>query len=306
MLSSSFGIAGRYKLEVYRGGILIKQTPWFDNLITNAGLDYLGQTYSATASRVGSGNTPPAYTDTKLVNEVASSGGGSRIGGTIEGFYNTDDPTLYYTYAVIRYQYAIGAVVGSIAEVGIGLADPLFSRSLIKDEDGNPTEITLTSADQLYVLYEHRLYASTADSAITFEANGVTQTGTKRMALWQATLGWAVRNMCPIMTNNRYVAYSGSSGLGPITGNPSGTATGGGSVVYSPYVPGSHFRDSCCYFGGSGTINAFMIGSYSGTSYSGGRVYQAAWQFFFSPGIPKTATQTLQLCSRISWGRYEP
>ena len=309
MIKCEVGLAGRYKLEVYRGGILIEQTPWFDNLITDEGLNYLGGLYSLTARCVvGTGNTAPAYADLTLVNQVAVSNSNVRLGGAIEHFVNTDDPNLYYTYSIVRYGFAIGAVVGSIAEVGIGQNNPLFSRSLIKDELGNPTTLTLTAVDQLFVLYEHRLYTPTADSAISFEANGITQTGTKRIARWNQTAGWAVRTPPTYISpsTNRCYGYYGSSGLGAITLEPSGTRADGilGSLVTTPYVKDSHQIDSCAYIAGSGTLNAIMVGSSSGTSYSGAP-YQTAWQFFFSPGIPKTASQTLQLCWRMQWARYE-
>jgi hypothetical protein len=309
MLASAVGIAGRYKLEVYRKGILIEQTPWFDNLITDEGLDYIGGSYSTVARCVvGTGNTTPTYADRTLVNQVAVSNSHVRVGGAVEHFVNTSNPDLYYTYSIVRYGFAIGAVVGSIAEVGIGQNDPLFSRSLIKDEAGNPSTLTLTAADQLFVLYEHRLYTPTADTAISFEANGVTQTGTRRIALWNKNLGWAVRTpptrISPSIS--RAYGYYGSSGLGAMTDEPSGTRRNatGGSLVVTPYVKTSHQIDACCYVPGSGTLNAIMVGPYSGLLYDGA-MYQAAWQFFFSPGIQKTEAQTLQMCWRMQWARYE-
>ncbi len=36
------GLRGRYRLIVRQGGHLVRRSPWFDNLITDAGLELIG------------------------------------------------------------------------------------------------------------------------------------------------------------------------------------------------------------------------------------------------------------------------
>jgi len=264
MLQAHVGLAGRFKLEVFRGSILIEETPWFDNLVTNEGLNYPGGYYGVSGGlnrcSVGSGSTAPAYTDTELDALLAVSVGAATVATGLNS-----DSRWYYVYRQNRYTFSVGAIVGTVAEVGMGYDGALFSRSLIKDELGAPTTITLTSADQLFVTYEHRLYVDSQDAAISFDANGITQTGTKRIASWGSggAYPWGVYTQPGYFQHtrlgtNRSVIYYGASALGAVSGTPTGaiseaSGTTGGDQTY---VKDTFYRDSLVYFGGAGTANA--------------------------------------------------
>ncbi len=282
---------------------MIEETPWFDNLVTDAGLDYPSGTLGGgNRCVVGSGNTTPDYSDTTLESQLGSTGSSASV-GTV---YDTSS-RWYFVAKTTRFSFSVGQIVGTIREVGIGNDDPVFSRSLIKDELGNPTEIALTSADQLYVLYEHRLYVDSEPQPIEFLANGITQTGVKNIAGFPSGigLGWSIPNIPARFNLYAGAAYYGATALGSPSGFPTGASSSGGSsnVGNAGYVLGSHQKDGSMFFGGSGTATAFYLLYSAGTTTLWTR---AGWQFFFSPGIPKTATQTFTVNTRISWGRYEP
>jgi len=301
-MNSHVGFAGRFRLIVKRRGKVIEQTPWFANLVTDDGLDYAGERFIFPNSRctVGSGTTTPAVTDTTLENFVAAQQSASQVSKT------RDSSTRWmWVSRITNHQFAIGAVVGTIAEVGIGLDDPLFSRSLIKDEAGNPTTLTLTAADQLFVLYDHRLYVDADPVALAFSANGEAQTGTARPIAFNS---WDLYTATPgrfqVMSGD--YAYVGATALGAVTAtDPVGYTQRFneviGSSVKDSYVTGSRERVFRLYMQGSGTINAFRTQWWGG----GSSQYRMYWQYLFAPGVAKTADQTLELAVKVTWGRYE-
>ncbi len=299
---SSFG--GRYRLEVYRQGLLIEQTGWFDNLITDVGLDYFGGMYQGgdlnPYAHVGTGTSTPAVTDTELDSWVAQTASSSTVSFTRQ----ITTPPFYHSRLNL-FRFGVGGVVGTISECGIGTITALFSRSLIQDSLGAPTTLTVTAADELFLYYELRHYIDTSDFAISFTANGVAQTGTGRVEEIDA---WVMNRVVGVigLDNTPVVAVVGVTALSEVTSSIAGTSSfGSGYTSYEDYVAGSHERNWTVVFtSGSGTVNGFSIRTESGMPYSvtgGGR-----WQIMFSPGIAKTSLQTLTLRGKLTWGRYTP
>lgn len=148
-MTALLGFAGKYQLEVAKVdaiGLEIPGSrrvalPWFDNLITNAGLDLLGSTSgdNLTYCRLGAGNTVPSNADTSLAAQVGSSstaGPGRAAGVSVGGDY-------VFRRRSVRFD--AGSVSGvNLAEVGMGatISGPIFSRALLKDSGGAPTTIT--------------------------------------------------------------------------------------------------------------------------------------------------------------------
>jgi hypothetical protein len=127
----------------------------WENLILNSGLDAVATTVLANLSRycaVGTGNTPPAVTQTGLVTESA------RTNNMLTGSPDTamTNPTTTSYRFRRTYDFPLGALNGNYAEVGFSpnsAAGPnLFSRSLIQS-GGTPTVIPVTSSQQLRVVY---------------------------------------------------------------------------------------------------------------------------------------------------------
>lgn len=187
-------LAGRYKLEVRRHGELIHDTGWFDNLITNDGLNALGASVAIGAYvMVGTSNTAPANTDTTLVAQVASKLNSAAPSSSFSSGVETVGNR--YGWCRLTCPFAQGAVVGNIAEVGIGWTSTLvFSRSLVTPA------ISIIAIDQLTVVYELRMYLPTTNVTGTVNIGGTSYNYTIRPARAASTnfagaesSGWACR-----------------------------------------------------------------------------------------------------------------
>ena len=133
-----------------RQGVEIERTPWFDNIILDSGLNRWGTAASIAGAAIGTGTATPASTDTGLQSEshyttTGGTGGGSTALGSSP--YNN---TVTYVYRT-----TLGSLNGNYTEVGVGWATgQMFSRALILDGGGSPTTISVTSAQQLDIVYQ--------------------------------------------------------------------------------------------------------------------------------------------------------
>lgn len=296
---------GRYRIDVVDSisGKTTHSGIWFRNLLTTSGVNNKsGQTLGsdfdsnnkwATYVAVGTSNTPPTVSGTTLGAYLAQQSiSGSMITETKAG------APSYESKSVVRAQFATGAVVGNISEVGMAtgtLGTGLKSHSLIKDSSGNPTTITLTSTDILIVYYELTVYPPLGDSTGTFTLTGdpleTIYSFTVRAATiasnWRGVRGlynWSTGN---VIQNTCYLR-SGAT-LGGITGTPSGGtqygpytySTAGGSWAYliAPTIAQGN---------GSGSINVIHIISGQGPI-----------QIEISPAIPKDALIAWSLTFRL-------
>lgn len=281
-------------------------TDWIENLITDGGLDRLGTGVCCTHCSVGTGNTAPANTDAALVAFHAST---STITSTLN---SAAGAAPYYGEMQLTYVFAQGAVVGNMAEVGVGWAaggGSLFSRALI-----SPT-ITVLALEVLTVIYMVRKYAPTADVTGSVTIAGVARTFTLRAANatsgntaegWGGLLlstsgganagGVALRNEA----SRTGIAYGAAATLGAVTGIPVGASSSnfsGGSATNGAYVSGSYQKDGTLVAGISevntpGGIGAVVVFHSCG-----------AYQCSFSPVIEKDNTKTMSLTFRFSWAR---
>jgi hypothetical protein len=300
---------GYFRCVVNEGTDREVDTGWFENLVVDAGLDRLAQTTAPLVfswSSIGTGTNTPLVSNTSLQAFVADS---SAV--TVDSQFN-DGPTNYPSEFQAHYVYAQGAVVGNMAEVGIGWASGganLWSRSRILDGSGNPTTLTLISLDQLTIYYRLVSTNPTADVSGSVSISGTPYAYVGRMAdagsfanaLFNMLEGGSSVEWGQITTSSGGVitSYDSTSVLGAITGEPSGTSESSGSSTVASYSTGTFYRDSTLTLSPSqgnlsGGIGA-MLFNYS----QGGFKYQ----FSFSPPIPKTNTETLTLTARLSWGR---
>lgn len=322
ILEAHGGYAGWYKIEAMRldaDGLEIPGSrrvaaDWFPNLITNAGLDFLGtagDTLVFGFVRVGSGNTAPAFTDTALVSQVAVS---STQQGTVTSGVNRTG--TFYAWKRRTVRFVAGSMGGSsvnLAEVGVSPAGTgaLFSRALILDGGGSPTSITVLPDEVLDVTYELRLYPTTTDATGTVNIEGVVYNWTARALL-----------------NTYYDACWVE--LGPAVGpklNPAGFALRGpgaaadlppqnvevvapvtaGLITAIAYTGGTYQRsfrfdldlNDGNVAGGIGCLFAASDGTGAGRTFG-------AWGWGLSPKLPKTAAYKASFTFRMSWGRYTP
>lgn len=297
----TIGVSGRYKLTVRNSrGEITRETPWFDNLITDAGLEQLG-TGDAPANdvmrycHVGSGNTAPEVGDTALVSFIASA------------LYATNATTAqatapYYGSKTRTYRFNAGVATGNISEVGIcGKSDntlALFSRALVLDGSGNPTTITVLADESLDVTYELRDYPPLADVTGSVVINGTSYNYTMRAAIVTNAAAWAtyIDQTCgasPAAGN--LFAYTGA--IGSITQTPSGTQITGATTTFAnlAYSANSLVRQMLGTFGLNDAVgNILSVLFY--TTYG-------AYQLGFDAAVPKNNTQTFQLTFQIAWAR---
>ena len=293
------GVAGRFKLEAVNEatGERRELAPWFDNLITDQGLNHLGTSGIGHFCLVGTGSTAPAVTDTTLANKLAhtTTNASTSLGGQASA--------PYYSWVRKVFRFAAGVAAGNLTELGVGISTTLlFSRTLIKDGSGNPTTITVLPSEALDVTYELRMYAPSVDSTHTTVIGGVTYTGVVRPRLVTASGSgnvWSVTafdRTASLHWISPHGAFSGA--VGAITAGPSGAQDNlYGAVVESAYIQNSLKRSgtlTCSLSEGNlaGGIAAIAINTTMGS-----------YQIGFSPSIPKDATKVLTLSFELSWNR---
>lgn len=288
-------------------------TEKFDNLITNSGMDQLGtgQGYLAFC-HVGVGTTAPAFTDTQLTSWLAYTNTTYQSDG-VDGSTEEQMRTAATVWGSrTRYfQFAQGAVVGNVTEIGVstssgtGSSYPLFSRTLIKDAEGNPTSVTVLASEYLYVAYTLTVYLDANDVSGTFVFDGNTYNYTSGLYNTSGAVGasiianfigsaMAITNGAAQRNNVRLASTAWSGGR---TAN-SPSSYSGASLTASPYVPGSFLWEY--------TISA-PPSSANGRWY--GVVYDVGWMNYrieFTDNLTKTPDYTWSLVVRQSWSRYTP
>jgi hypothetical protein len=203
----------------------------------------------------------------------------------------------------LTYRFAAGVAAGNLSEIGIGWAatgDTLFSRALILDGSGSPTNITVDSDEIFDATYELRLYPPVTDVTGTITLDGNDYDYIIRAAnvdgYGSAFIGGSWGN--PYTTNNQS-AYSGA--IGAITELPSGTAQ----------VSTSHTGSSTASGEFTGTVTwGIATGNFAGGIESvvlihgiSGVVLLWAFQIDFDPAIPKDNTMELSLTYKYNWAR---
>lgn len=311
MIKTKLGVQGFYKAVVSKDKEckkVVKETGWMPNLITNAGMDYIGTSnllYNNSGRRsffVGSGNTPPAFTDTSLETQIAWAETGT--GGTAAN--GTNGTYAYYQYTK---QFSQGAAAGNIAEVGFGPTelDPLFSRALVVDSGGNPTTITVLSDEFLTLTYEVRVYIPQTDytSTMDFIVDGVAVTTdiTVRANGVLDDYYWGAENYGTVDGGAYDIARVDNLTMGGIEvvdqGGTQSLNNDSFSITADPYVSGSWERTATATVG----INT---GNYAeGINYFqwDKAVGVGSFKMNFTPALAKDNTKEIKFNVGCSWTR---
>lgn len=297
---------GRYKLSVKRpDGRERLSTPWFDNLITDNGLDLIyttgGQAFGiqhfCVFCAVGSGSTPPQVTDSTLEAYVAGVAyyHADRFGATFFVEETVDEPA--YWRAIATYRFGTGVAAGNLSEIAVGhAAGNLFSRALITDINGLPTTITVLADEVLDVTYELRSYIDKTDVPVAFSVSGTPHTGL--LHPWNIdappsftrAIGFAANQSAPNL--HTYDATV----LPDVYSSPGGAEDGVLGTLLAAYIPGTYTIESRHFF--DLDRSNFTIGVMS---------YDAPFCKFIwsvSPEINKTNVHKLSMDVRLTWGRY--
>lgn len=321
----SVGLAGRFRAQKAKDlgrvdaatGLwlpdrqIITEPLEFPNIITNTGLDHIGNNGSwLTYCHAGTGTTAEAATDENLGSFVA---GKQYDGDVSKSFASAQGTAPYYGRGVRRYEFAPGEATGNISELGISTqvtTGNLFSRALVKDGGGTPTTINVLANEYLYVDYEFRAYPAydTADldsvvSAQDFLLRAALVTTYDNMARGLAPLYIGPAGSSTAGTNYWGKVYSDDAALGAVTAEPTASSSesvnAAGNNSDSAYVNGTHYRDmtfivppSVGNFGASNGIKAIMFYTRFGS-----------YQLLFDLEQAKTATDQATLVIRLAWAR---
>ena len=307
------GLYGEVKVIVKRADDTVRlDTGFFPNVITNLGLDALGNNHNLfNYCSVGGGNSKPLNTNTKLDNFLVV---GSPISS--ESKYDYDpvrDTEFYKCSRTVGYRFE-GLDNKNISEVGL-VGDyasgqhPAYTRTLIKNSAGEPTVITVLSGEILELQY--RLWqvfdVKDKDQVVTAMIDGVeVPFNVKiRLAGVGGNLGgsWsyaAVVGAHLTFQGNNYHQF-GTGELGEITGQNS-ELTSYCVLRWEAYQPSTYKRKF--YVNASITEAVHPIRSF--LFFTGLGAYQV--RFGTVDGdlpIDKTNQDILQLGFEMSWGRYE-
>lgn len=322
--TSNAGIMGYFEVElIHKPTGLVKHKSRFRNLITNAGLEWIGNGTGAIGSffmhggfpyggfmAVGSGTTTPAITDVALANQIArtDSRGSPQIAGSAGSGGDYD-----YWFQKVTKVFLPGVGTGNLTEVGL-FNDPntgtLFARQLIRDNSGTPITIVKTAEDELRITYEFRIYPMKTTNTSTLTVKSISRTFTTRgydidaSGRWgnttfastglNYTLGIAWNNT----TGNDNYLYS-SSVMPALTATQTVTGqTAPSSVSWGSYVGSSLYRDySMTWNPGLGNLT---IGS---VTWAGANYGNAPFITTIEPAISKTDTERFTFTGRFSFGR---
>lgn len=277
-------IAGHYKLS--KPGW---QSPWFNNLIVNDGLDLLGSLNNVQAClatcQLGSGKSAVTPTQTTLDNLIVSS---STI-TTTENISQYSSP--YWIGIRNQYSFPVGSINSTVREIGVtDSSNTLFSRAVL------PEPIEVLADESLDVFYEFLMYMEESDIAWSDTINTNPTTGLIRPARIDEAV-FASNQF--IHGNTGLLALDGA--LGSIVEAPTGNQTKG-SFELQPYVPGTYYRDIKLDFGefdGNLTNGISVI-------YTNPNINNAAFpclQISIDPPVMKTSKDVFHWLLRYSWGR---
>lgn len=321
--NSQAGIQGYFEVElIHKPTGLVKFKSRFKNLITNAGLEYIGNGTGAVGARfmfatfpsygfmgVGTGTTTPAVTDTTLVSQVVrtDSRGSPQIAGSAGVGPDSD-----YWFQRVTKVFLPGVGTGNLTEVGLfdqSSGGTMFARQLFRDNDGNPTTIVKTADDELRVTYDFRIYTMKTSNTSTLTVKGISTTFTTRgyrinqTNRWGDTsfggqgLNWTLGNGWSTSTGNDQYIYSSSVMPDLNSAQVTTGQTAPSSVSWGAYTGASLYRDQTMIWNPG--VGALTIGSIVW----GGAVASAPFITTIEPAIAKTASERFTFVGRFSFGR---
>lgn len=283
----------------------VKQHLEFPNLITDAGLDFIGtgttlnSIYNLLA--VGTSSTTPTVSDTTLgakIDDTTNDGG-------VADSDSTEASPREFSFRRRTRIFTEAEAIGSLRELGWEVGGVIANRALFKDLVGNLTTIEKTDNDVLQIVYEYRIFAPQNDVTGTFTP--VVGSGsidyTIRPQNVNANNGWP--NLLDNMGNYslREARVHETQVIGSRTGNnnPSPQASETSSSIEG-YVTGTFFRDMkyqwtfpTANFGGFINLLTWNPWNTSGDL--------MLWQMHLSSSIEKATDTRFDVTFRQRWIR---
>lgn len=302
-LARKIGLRGEYsiiKRKAATGEVVA--TYDFPNLITDAGLDAMGDTDSITNNFfVGTGTAAPSTSDTQLSSYLA--------GKSFDSFTRpAPSGPDYESRHVIVATFTAGTATGNITEVGIGwgtgaVGHRVFSRALVLDGGGSPTTITVLADEELQLVYTLVAYPDLTDSSYSVTISGVSYAVVARASNVAANM-FTGFNRC----RGPNIQAVGISALRAVTVKASDYLTGTAyAAIFTEgtYVTSSYERTSTVKIAKSEGNNSIPITLVSLQPYKESSVGMLSpeTQVSFAPALPKTASLALTLNLSWSWAR---
>lgn len=151
-IEKELSVKGRFKPVVLNSDGTIKtEGEWQKNIVLDNFFDRLNsQSFVFNAISVGTGNSAPSVSQTKLDNWIAATNTNSITS-------SNPDPYSLWTGSY-QFDFNQGAVVGNIAELGLTFStatnSDVVTRALFVDGVGQPTTISVNSDELLRIFYE--------------------------------------------------------------------------------------------------------------------------------------------------------
>ena len=296
MYNFDVAVKGQYRVVVNSG----EREHIIPNLITDFGMNSLHNTNPATSifrCSLGSGSTPPSFTDTLLETQIATST--TKVSTT----YSNSGEAPWWQKVSVAFSFPPSTAL-SIRELGVFTSGgSLFSRALVVDQFGNPTTITVLPTEELVVYYElFKLIPSMdvvedytysdgiTNSTYQYTARSANANTTNTSGYWYPTT--------PLASFTKATAFN-TQVLGAVTGRPLGASFQDGAITWDSYVAGSFTRTGVATFGPSVANFAEGIGCVA----LGGVNEAWGFQLGFSNSLLKTSNKKLTIPFRVTWGR---
>lgn len=164
MLEIGLGVSGRFTLEKRVGDTITERRSWHNVVLDSAFNNLVAALHGTDAYTVaqylffGTGTTEPTRIDTGL--EVRGGLPGKAVAGITTTGYLDGIKGDRFADVVLRYSFGAGEAQGVWTELGTASDAEYtlpFNRALIRDENGYPTPLRVTSEESLTVYLELRL-----------------------------------------------------------------------------------------------------------------------------------------------------
>jgi len=315
------GMQGFFQMEAFKpilddeGHIIGEQPgtrrelmPWSPNMLLTIGKNRMGSNSDwLNCCQVGDDGTLPTVDDTGLIGYVA---GTSNIQDTVVGAQGSYP---WYGFKRKRFRFALGAVVGIIAEVGVGWSTAngpyLVSRALIVDMFGVPSTATVQADEVLDCNYEFRYYPPLVDSTGVVTLNGEDYNYTIRASEVSNSLAWGNYIGEQINVKGSYTydwrAFNGT--IGALTLAPNGVAANADATTWSAQAYSNNSFERILYFqcgptgwNASGGIRSIQIKTSAG-------YYQTEFgSVLDNSPVPKTSFFTMYMEWILQWVTATP
>lgn len=304
--SLEVGVCGIFTCRAIKPGVGVVRELTFPNLITNLGMDAIGSGLQFARMHLGTGTTPPAFSDTGLTNFGVNVQNADPTSAT-----GVAASSPYYGWTRLTWLSSVGGATGSWTEIGVSSQNTngnLRSHALIVDSGGSPTTFTVLSDEQFQGTYEFRRYVPLTDNPASITLSGTPyDTVTRALRATSVSLGWAFDLMYQNhpdgffkgasggTDNNQTSLWTGS--LASITSiYPGGTVISPSpGTATSSYTSGNFYRDTSTRWGASSGVGLIKTVSF----WTQGGVFQVE----YDTAINKLATQEFIHNQRVSWAR---